>query len=163
MAGNSSYPRVVALYNEDEDKFYVIQGYNDRANAYFKSFPAAQTADAASFGTVQNPTTIATNFNTYMSGITGGSNYNHMTYLIEPLDTNLVSIPYSDNETRLYKAENDGLTYTGTSITVTGGFTTATRWSAVVPIGAVNETETALAYSNYSLSTKVRTQGVEIT
>lgn len=160
--GQYSYPRIVALYNEDEDRFYVISGGGLRTNGYLQYFDASVTTSTSSNYTI-TPTTVSTNLNSYMSGITGGSSYNHYLWLIEPLDVNLISIPYSADEARLYKAENGGLTYTGTSIPITGGFVTTTEYRGILPIGGVNETSTDLPYSGYDISTKVRTQGVEIT
>lgn len=161
-ANSSSYPRVVALYNEDEDRFYVISGAQLRTGGYLQYFDASVTTSSSSNYSITR-TTVSSNLNSYMNGITGGSSYNHYLWAIEPVDVNLICIPYSANEARLYKAENGGLTYTGTSMTITSGFTASTEYRAVLPIGGVNETSTNLPYSNYDISTKVRTQGVEIT
>lgn len=162
LAGDGPYPRIIALYNEDENRFYVITGHQTRGFAEFKYFDASLTTNTGN-GYALSPTTVSSNFNSYMSGITGGSSYNHYTWNIEALDTNLVAIPYSNNEVRLYKAENGGLTYTGTAMTITSGFNTTTEYKSVIPIGNINETSTNLPYSAYDISTKVRTQGVEIT
>jgi hypothetical protein len=159
---SSSRPRVVALYNEDEDRFYVISGSTLRNGGYLQYFDASVTTSTSSNYSITR-TTVSTALNNYMISITGGSNYNHNLWEIEPVDVNLICIPYSANEARLYKAENGGLTYTGTSMTITGGFNTTTEYKAVLPIGSLNETNTNLSYSDYDIATKVRTQGVEIT
>lgn len=158
----SPYPRAIVLYNEDENRFYYLTGNGTRNNCQFRYFDASVTTSTNNGYTITS-TSISGNFNTYMTNLTGGSSYNHYTWLMEAVDTNLVCIPYSANEARLYKAENGGLTYTNISIPITNGFTTSTEYKAILPIGSVNETSTNLTYSNYDISTKVRTQGVEIT
>jgi len=64
----------------------------------------------------------------------------------------------------LYKAEGGNLVYTGTEATVTGGFNTgASNFKTVQAAGSTNDTTTNLPVSNYTISTKVRAEGVEIT
>ena len=65
--------------------------------------------------------------------------------------------------TRLYKAEGGNLVYTGTEVTVTGGFNIGTTFKTVQAAGSTNDTTTDLPLSNYTISTKVRAEGVEIT
>lgn len=165
--GNGTYPRVIVLYNETENKFYVIQGYGNISTSGMYSFDASQTANTQS-GYNINRTEITSNFMSYMNGIANNNNFNPYINKVEAVDTNLLSVPYDNNSTRLYKAENDGLTYTGTSINISGTNNTAfpsnATFQTIAPIGVINETGTPLPLSNYTISAgKVRTQGVEIT
>ncbi len=163
---SSSYPRLILLYNSSENRFYAIMGYSARDQAYFSYFDASQTTNTGS-GYTLNTTIVNTNFNTYMSNVTGGSNFSgHYLWNLEAIDTNLVSIPYDNNSTRLYKAENGNLVYTGTAITVSSdnsAFPLGTNYRGVTPVGSASESTTNLPYANYNISTKVRTEGVEIT
>lgn len=163
--GSSSYPRVIALYNETENRFYVIKGYSQTSNCGLYSFDAALTDNTQSgYGITR--TEISGNFYSYLTTL--GQSFNPYVTKLEALDTNLLSIPYDNNSARLYKAENNSLTYTGISIDISGNNNTAfpsnATFQTISPIGAINETATNLPLSNYTISAgKIRTQGVEIT
>lgn len=162
---NGSYTKMTVLFNKSENRFYIIKGSHQRDGAEILYFDAALTTATTSNFSIAK-TSISTNFQNYMNSITGGSNYNGYTWNIEAVDTNLVSIPYDENSTRLYKAVNGNLVYTGTAITVSSGntaFPTNSDYKSVTPIGTINETGTNLPYSNYTFLTRVRTEGVEIT
>jgi len=164
---NSSYPRIIVLYNETENRFYAIQGYSQMSNAGMYSFDASLT-DNTTAGYTISRTEITSNFMSYMNGIANNNNFNPYLTKLEAVDTNLLSVPYDNNSTRLYKAENNGLTYTGISINISGNnntaFPTNATYQSIAPIGAINETASNLPLSNYTISAgKIRTQGVEIT
>jgi len=161
---NGPYSRIYALYNQTENRFYVFAGSYARDSTYVYYFDASQTENPVSGYTVAK-TTVTTNLKSYLeSSVTGGSGYNPYSWTAETLDTNLVSLSYSDDATRLYKAEGGNLVYTGTEATVTGGFNTgASNFKTVQAAGSTNDTTTNLPVSNYTISTKVRAEGVEIT
>ena len=161
---NGPYSRVYALYNKEENRFYVFAGSYSRDATYVYYFDASLTNSTASgYGIAK--TTITSNLKSYLeNSVTGGSSYNPYSWTAETLDTNLVSLSYSDDATRLYKAEGGNLVYTGTEVTVTGGFNTGvSNFKTVHPAGSANDTTTNLPLSNYTISTKVRAEGVEIT
>jgi hypothetical protein len=158
------YGRVYALYNQAENRFYVFAGTYSRDSTYVYYFDASETESSTagySIGTTQ----VTTNLKDYLEfSVTGGNGYNPYSWTAETLDTNLVSLSYSDDATRLYKAEGGNLVYTGTEVTVTGGFNTGnSNFKTVQAAGSTNDTATNLPLSNYTISTKVRAEGVEIT
>ena len=158
------YSRVYALYNQTENRFYVFAGSYSRDSTYVYYFDASQTESSVSGYTIAN-TQITANLKNYLNdSVTGGSNYNPYSWTAETLDTNLVSLSYSDDATRLYKAEGGTLVYTGTEVTVPGGFNEGVvSFKTVQAAGSTNDTATDLPLSNYTISTKVRAEGVEIT
>ena len=161
---NGPYSRVYALYNQAENRFYVFAGSYSRDSTYVYYFDASQTESSVSSYTIAK-TQVTANLKGYLeSSVTGGSNYNPYSWTAETLDTNLVSLSYSDDTTRLYKAEGGNLVYTGTEVTVTGSFNTGnSNFKTVHAAGSANDTTTDLPLSNYTISTKVRAEGVEIT
>jgi hypothetical protein len=156
--------RVYALYNQAENRFYVFAGSYSRDSTYVYYFDASQTESTVAGYTIA-VTGITTNLKNYLElTVTGGSGYNPYGWTAEPLDTNLVSLSYSDDATRLYKGQGGALVYTGIEVSVPGGFNTGVvSFKTVQPAGSTNDTSTNLPLSNYTISTKVRAEGVEIT
>ena len=163
VADQRSFPRLIVLYNESEERFYYIAGGQQRDNFEMGYFDASNS-QAGNYNTIQ--TVITTNMHNYMSNLSGGSDYNDQFWTAQQLGTNLVSIPYSDNATRVYTAESQTLVYTGHEITYNNAFQTGSgQYKSLIPLGSLSRTPYRELYSTsgYDISAKVRLSGVEIT
>ena len=98
-----------------------------------------------------------------MGNLTGGNTYNSYFHFISRLDDNVLAIPYSSTKWRLWKAEGGNLVYMNIEIDGTQALDDS-YYNTLVPYGEINQTNTNLPYTAYTgISTKLRTQGVEIT
>ena len=165
-AQNTSHRRTIALYNSSEDRYYLLVGAQQfgSGTTHFSYFAASEIASNTSAQNDITKTNILNgNFQTYMGNLTGGNTYNSYFHFISRLDDNVLAIPYSSTKWRLWKAEGGNLVYMNIEIDGTQALDNS-YYNTLVPYGEINQTNTNLSYTAYTgISTKLRTQGVEIT
>ena len=163
---NTSNRRTIALYNSSEDRYYLLVGAQQfsTGNTHFSYFAASEIASNTSANFSITKTDIFNgSMSSYMGGLTGGNSYNTYIQFVSRLDDNILAIPYSSVKWRLWKAEGGNLVYMNIEIDGTQQLDTQ-YYNNLVPYGEINQTNTNLSYTAYSgISTKLRTQGVEIT
>jgi hypothetical protein len=165
-AYNTSHRRTIALYNSSEDRYYLLvgaQGFST-GNTHFSYFEASQIATNVTSNYSVNETDVLNgSFSSYLNSLTGGNSYDSMIHYLSRLDDNVLAIPYSSTKWRLWKAEGGNLVYLNIEIDGTQALD-STYYNTLVPYGEINQTQTNLPYTAYTgISTKLRTQGVEIT
>ena len=165
-AYNSSSRKTIALYNSSEDRYYVLVGAGQFSSGttHFAYFEGSEIASNTGVGfSISKTDILAGNFRTYYSNLTGGVDYDWYTPSWSRIDDNILALPSADTSWRLFKAEGGQLVYMGIEITGTQSLDT-TYYNNLIPYGSINQTNTNLSYTAYSgISTKLRTQGVEIT
>lgn len=165
-ASNGDNRRTILMYNSSEDRYYLIvsQGQFSSGTTGITYFEASELATNENTGfTVSKTDILAGDFRSYINGRTGGNNYDSYAMFLSRLDDNILAIPYSATSWRLWKGEGGHLVYMGIEISGTQSLNT-TYANYLVPYGEINQTNTNLSYTGYSgISTKLRTQGVEIT
>ena len=154
------------MYNSSEDRYYLLVGAQQfsTGNTHFSYFAASEIASNTSANFSITKTDIFNgSMSSYMGGLTGGNSYNTYIQFVSRLDDNILAIPYSSVKWRLWKAEGGNLVYMNIEIDGTQQLDTQ-YYNNLVPYGEINQTNTNLSYTAYSgISTKLRTQGVEIT
>tara|TARA_R100000773_G_C4210614_1_gene110281 strand:- start:81 stop:1463 length:1383 start_codon:yes stop_codon:yes gene_type:complete len=158
--------RTILMYNSSEDRYYLIvtQSQFSSGTTYIGYFEASEIATNTAVGfTISKTDILAGDLRNYMNSRTGGNNYDSYAMFLSRLDDNILAIPYSATSWRLWKGEGGNLVYMGIEISGTQSLNT-TYANYLVPYGEINQTNTNLSYTAYSgISTKLRTQGVEIT
>ncbi len=165
-AYNTSSRKTVALYNSSEDRYYVLVGAGQFSSGttHFAYFDGSQIATNTnnSYG-ISATNILAGDFRSYYANLTGGVSFDWYTPSWSKLDDNILALPSADTSWRLFKAEGGQLVYMNIEITGTQSLDTS-YYNNLIPYGAINQTNTNLSYTAYSgISTKLRTQGVEIT
>ena len=165
-AYNTSDRRTVLMYNSSEDRYYLLVGAQQASSGstYFGYFEASEIATNETNNFTITKTDISTgNFRSYLNGRTGGNMHDHYASQWSRLDDNILAIPYSNTSWRLWKCEGGHLVYMNIEVSGTQS-TDTTYWNNLIPYGEINQTNTNLPYTAYTgISTKLRTQGVEIT
>jgi hypothetical protein len=158
----SSYPALQVVYNEDEERFYIVSGYGTGWQTTTMNVTFTKADLDATNGNFSNYTSLGSSAYAAL-GLTANPNINSYTpYLWGALGTagKYFTVAESATTTGLYECSGGSITRVeGISLTNTAGSVgSMTYLRADGP-----STSTLQNVSNYVINNRIRTVGVEIT